>query len=283
MTPLLLALALQAAQTPAVQDRDENARAARCQADIRRNAAAALAGANQWQAAGGGLAARQCAGLAYVAMGQWPAAAGLFEQAAQEAERARDARSADFWVQAGNAWLADGEAARAVTAFDAALRPGRALADPLRGEVRLDRARAQVALNQLPAARADLDEALRLVALDPLAWYLSAALARRQGDLARAGADISRARTLAPEDPDILLEAGTIAGRSGDMAEAERLYREVVRRAPDSEAGRAAAASLPTEPEAAMAAPAAPAGAPTPPPPAPRDRQQGEPVPAPRL
>ena len=79
MTPILLASLLQAAQpVPPAADPGDAARAARCQADIHHNAPAALAGANQWQAAGGGLDARQCAALAYVAMSQWSAAAGLF-------------------------------------------------------------------------------------------------------------------------------------------------------------------------------------------------------------
>ena len=187
-------------------------------------------------------------------------------------------------MQAGNAWLADGEGQRAVTAFDAALRAGASMSEQLKGEVRLDRARALVALNRLALARADLDEALRLVPADPLAWYLSAALARRANDLPRARTDIARARQLSGDDPDILLEAGTIAGRSGDMVEAERLYREVVRVAPTSDAGRAAAAGLPEVGSSAaqgqVAAPAAPA--PTPPPPAPESRRQGSPASAPR-
>jgi TolA-binding protein len=79
-----------------------------------------------------------------------------------------------------------------------------------------------------------------------MVWYLSAALALRQDDIARARTDIARARQMAANDPDVMLLAGTIAGRAGDMAEAERLYRQVADRFPDSDAGRAAAASLQT-------------------------------------
>ena len=257
----LLALA-QTVQPPAPLPETEEGRAAQCQQAVRRNAQAALANANRWRAAGGGLHARQCVGLAYVELAQWSQAATTFEQAAQEADRTGEARGVDFWVQAGNAWLAGGEAGRAMLAFDTALK-SRHLTGELRGEIHLDRARALVAQNRLADARADLDQTLVLVAADPMAWYLSAELARRQNDLARARTDIGRARQIAREDPNVLLLAGTIAGQAGDMAEAERLYRQVTARAPDSEAGRAARASLAT-----LSQNGAAAGISPPPPPA---------------
>jgi hypothetical protein len=78
---------------------DEEGRAADCQAAV----AAIRKRARQRQSlarGGGGLHARQCIGLAYVQLEQWQQAATTFEQAAQEADRASDARGTDFWVQA---------------------------------------------------------------------------------------------------------------------------------------------------------------------------------------
>ncbi|MFN3724908.1 MAG: tetratricopeptide repeat protein [Allosphingosinicella sp.] len=244
---ILAALALAAAQVapPAPVPETEEGRAAACQATVRRAPQEALRVANRWQSAGGGLLTRQCVGLAYAALEQWTNAATIYEQAAQEAQRLNDSRVADFWVQAGNAWLAGGDPARALLAFDTALA-SQNLTPELRGEVHLDRARAFVAQNNLPPARENLDRALELVPRDPMAWYLSAALALRQDDIARARTDIARARQMASNDPDVLLLAGTIAGRAGDMGEAERLYRQVADRFPDTDAGRAAAASLQT-------------------------------------
>jgi tetratricopeptide (TPR) repeat protein len=250
---MILALTLAFLQTvgpPGPQPETEEGRAHACQASIKRSPQAALDTANRWRAAGGGLHARQCIGLAYVALERWSLAATTFEQAAQAADASGDARGTDFWVQAGNAWLAGSETARALSAFDRALR-SQHLTPELRGEVHLDRARALVAENRLPDARAALDQALALVARDPMAWYLSAALARRQNDLARARADIAKARQLAGDDPDVLLLAGTIAGQAGDMAEAERIYRQIAARAPNTDAGRAAQQSLATISEAA--------------------------------
>jgi len=238
-----------------------------CTARISGDAEGALAAANAWREEGGGLAARQCLGLALAALERWAPAATAFEQAAREAEAANDARRTDFWVQAGNAWVAAGDGRRALAAFDAALLTPN-LTDELRGEVHLDRGRAQVALGDPAAARTEIDRALALVPSDPFAWYLSAALARRGNDLARAGTDIARARSLAPDSPDIALLAGTLAGLAGNMAEAERLYRQVAAAAPDSDAGRQARESLATLREVevpATPAPAPPAPAPTPP------------------
>ena len=139
--------------------------------------------------------------------------------------------------------------------FDAALLTPN-LTDQLRGEVHLDRGRAQVALGNPAAARTEIDHALQLVPNDPFAWYLSAALARRENNLARAGTDIARARQLSPDSPDIMLLAGTLAGLGGDMAEAERLYRQVVQTAPNSDAGHQAQESLATLHEVEVPAPA---------------------------
>lgn len=232
-----------------------------CVARVRENPEQAIQAASAWRVDGGGLYARLCLGLAYVALERWSPAATAYEQAAAEAQRVGDARRADFLVQAGNAWIAAGEPTRAVLALDAALATTN-LTDELRGEVHLDRARAMVALGNLTAARQDIDRAVALVPGDALAWYLSAELARRENNLVRAQTDIQRALSLAGDNPDIVLLAGTIAGQRGDAQRAEQLYRRVAEGAPNTDAGRAAQASLATLPT--RTAPAQPP-APTPP------------------
>ena len=240
MIPFLLALAAtQAAPLPAAAE----ARLQAC-ADLARTAPErALADAADWLAKGGGLPARQCQGLAESALERWPAAAATFEQAARDAQAAGDPGAADFWVQSGNAWLAGADAPKARAAFDLALTLP-TLGPELRGEVHVDRARALVALDDLPGARRDLDTALELVPGDGFAWYMSAALARRQKDLKRAQDHIAKAVALAPDDAEVLLEAGTIAGLSGEVDAARGLYARAARAAPNSDAGRRAAAAL---------------------------------------
>jgi tetratricopeptide (TPR) repeat protein len=247
---LLSALALAALQTPApppTGPQSANDRLRACIALVRTAPQQAASEAQAWLEEQGSprLMARRCLGLAFAAQEQWAAAATVYEQAARDAETANDPGRAGFRAQAGNAWLAAGEAQRALQALDAALTNA-GLDQAQRGQALLDRARAQVALGRADRARADLDSALQLVPNDGFAWYLSAALARRAGDPARAASDIARARTLSPDDPDILLLAGTIVGQAGNMNEAYTLYRRVVELAPDSEAGRQAAASLAT-------------------------------------
>lgn len=267
MTPILIALSLaQSASAPAAPAPAQPAEVTTlqaCVALVRSAPEQAVVAANAWRVQGGALDARQCLGLAYSALGRWRSAATVYEQGAREAEEAQSPRQTTFRVQAGNAWLAADEGTRAIQAFDGALANER-LSDPLRGEVHLDRARALVALGNPSAARADLDRALQLVPEDPMAWYLSAALAARQSDLSRAATDIARARQLAGDDPDVLLLAGTIAGLQGNGPEAERLYRRVMTAAPQSDAGRAAAAALATERDVPPAAPPAPTPVPAP-------------------
>ncbi|SEN38941.1 Tetratricopeptide repeat-containing protein [Sphingomonas gellani] len=215
----------------------------RCLEWVRDDPAKAVAQANRWKLEGGGVAAQQCVGLAEAAQDRWPAAAAAFEAAARAAEVAHDPLAATCWAQAGNAWLAGGDPARARTALDTALSAGTLSGQPL-GEARLDRARAAVAAGDTRAARDDLDAALAAAPDDPLAWLLSATLARRQGDLPRAKADIAQALRRSADDASVQLEAGNIAASAGDETGARAAWTEASRLAPDDPRGRSAQAAL---------------------------------------
>ncbi|HET9639327.1 MAG TPA: hypothetical protein VFP12_08990 [Allosphingosinicella sp.] len=239
MIALLLAAAAQAAgpvDTPANRYRD-------CLALARTAPARAAGQAQAWLSSGGGLLAAQCLGLALSAQEKWAEAAAAFEAAAKEAQDRQDNRRGDLWVEAGNARLAAGEAAAARKAFDSALATG-LLAPQLEGEVQLDLGRAAVALNDPAGARGHIDKGLALVPKDAFGWYLSAALARRQKDLALAREHIAKAVSLAPDDASILLEAGNIAGLSGEKDAALGLYARAAKAAPGSEAAKAALAAI---------------------------------------
>lgn len=248
----LLALAATQAATAPMSDQ---AAYRECAAMAQADPAKAIELAGRWLGLSGGINAYQCRGLAYVTLERWASAAADFDAAAVQAQTANDPRRADLWAKAGNAWLAADDAAKARKVFDAALAAD--LANPaLRGQIHLDRARASVALGDLPGARVDIDKGLQLAPSEAFAWYLSSALAQRQDDLARAQADIAKAVELAPEDADILLQAGNIAGLTGDAESARSLLARAAKAAPDSPAGRAALAALTAN--AAKAEPAKP-------------------------
>jgi tetratricopeptide (TPR) repeat protein len=239
---ILLFLAAQAVAPEFAPNPDE-ARFAACVALTEKDAARALEVAGTWQVEGGGVLARQCAGLAYASLRRWLPAATAFQQAAEDAERHRDGRAPRLWVQAGNAALAAGDMIKAGQYLDAAISGG-GLFGAEAGEAHLDRARARVATGDTATARADLDMALKLVPADPLAWLLSATLARRTGDLARAQADIGEAMKRAPDDAAVALEAGNIAILSGAEAAARTAWAAAIKASPDSPAGKAAADAL---------------------------------------
>lgn len=221
----------------------ERGRYERCLERATADPAAGVAEAGRWQLEGGGFLAAQCLGLAYAGEARWSAAAAAFEAAARGAEKAHDERAADYWQQAGNAWLADGNGAKARAALDAGIAGG-SLTGLALGEAHLDRARALVAAGDVAAARGDLDKALVEAGDDPLAWLLSATLARRGRDLARARTDIAQALALGGDDPAVNLEAGNIAAASGDAAGARRAWQQAARLRPGSVPAQAAVAAL---------------------------------------
>lgn len=237
MIALLLTLAAATVSPEAVKRFDA------CAALIKTDPARAAEQAEAWRTGGGGTPARLCLGLAYVAQERFGPAAVAFEQAAREADILADPRGAALWVQAGNAALADGDPAKARGFLDHALATS-VLSGPQRGEAHLDRARAQVAVDNLAAARADLDAALALVPRDPMAWLLSATLARRQGAGPRAAKDIAEAARLAPDEAPIAYEEGNIAMLNGQPDAAKAAWARAAKLDGESPAGRAAAMAL---------------------------------------
>lgn len=193
-----------------------------------------------WAGEGGGFSAGQCLGFAYARAERWSDASIALESAADTADRAgARADAARLWAQAGNAALADGDAQRARMLLDKTLSSATIKGLAL-GEAHLDRARALVALDDLPSARADLDRAVELAGDDPLAWLLSATLARRMADLPRAARDIEEAKRRAPDDASVALEAGKIAILSGDDARAKEEWARVLALSPSSPQAAAA-------------------------------------------
>jgi tetratricopeptide (TPR) repeat protein len=244
----------QTGETQLVQKRDSQALAAVIPPAIADRLAACLAKANDkpedgladavaWAKEGGGAYAVQCKGYSLGNARRFTEAAAAFEGGGsmtglEPVMRAR------LWSQAGNAALASGDAQRAARDLDQALdKPLPATLST--GEIHLDRARARVALNNPQGARTDLNQALVLANADPLAWLLSATLARRVNDLPLARLHIEEAAKRARNDGPIALEQGVIYALSGDRdPAAQAAFQRAIELSPGSETATKAKAYL---------------------------------------
>ena len=219
------------------------ARIAACQKLIAADPKTAVDQATAWADRDKSVPARQCLGLAFVGIERWAPAEAALAQAAAQAEADHDARYLSLWSQAANAALAGDQPAKAREDLDHVLSaPG--VPPTLGGEAWVDRARADVALEELAQARTDMDKGLALVPQDPFGWLLSATLARRQKDLPRAQKDVALALKSAADDPSVQLEAGNIAAAAGQMDAARAAWTRAAQMAPDDPAGQAAKAAL---------------------------------------
>ncbi len=234
---LLLAAAPAAAALPGDAERYRA-----CLASAGREPALAIPEATKWLGAGGGVPARHCLALAYLADRQYGPAALALEAAARAAEAAKDPHVMALWGQAGNAALAGGNANRASEYLTVALNHQGSSEE--RAQVLIDRARALVELKLDKEARADLDAAIKLDPASPYGWLLRATLARRDGDLAAAETSILEAGRRAPDDADVTLEAGNIAAKQGKLALARQAWTATAAAAPGSPAAVAATEAL---------------------------------------
>ena len=249
--PALLLAAAAPAAVPVGSADTEADRYRLCLAAAGSEPAATIAEATKWLGAGGGVPARHCLALAYLADKQFGPATRALDAAARAAEAAHDPHVAELWGQAGNAALLGGKAADAVGFFTTGLAA--ALHDPAaRAALSLDRARALVELNRLGEARIDLDATTQLDPQAPLGWLLRATLARRQGDLKTAEASLLEATRRTPEDapeyPDVTLEAGNIAAAQGKLALARQAWAAAAASAPGTPAAIAATQALAANP-----------------------------------
>ena len=221
----------------------ETARVSACKTLIRTDPKAAVEQATAWADRDKSINARQCLGLAFVEVERWGPAEASLALAAGQADADHDGRAAALWSQAANAALAGDQPAKAREDLDHVVgRTG--LAPTLAGEAWIDRARADVALDDLASARADMDKGLALVPQDPFAWLLSATLARRQNDVPRAQKEIANALKSAGDDPSVQFEAGNIAAAAGQMDAARTAWTRAAQMAPNDPAGQAAKAAL---------------------------------------
>lgn len=210
-----------------------------CLGHARTDPTTAILEANTWVRETNGADAsyaQQCLGLAYTMLLRWEAAERAFLAAREAAGATEHFRRAQLATMAGNAALAEERAAAALASLDTAANDAAAAGDDgLRAMVEVDRARALVVQGREAEAEATLAAARALDAQSPLAWLLSATLARRLGKLDDAQAYIETAAALSPDYPEIGLEAGVIAMLAGREDAAAASWRSVIELDPDGD------------------------------------------------
>lgn len=241
LAALLLPFLAQSAPADAAPPRSP---LAACLAQAQDDPAAAVETAEQWledaQQAERSLPG-QCLGTAYARLGEWEAAEQAFLSALAGARAANAPRRARLAAMAGNAALAGGRYQAALDSLDTAAVIADATADPeLLGTIAIDRARALVPLGREPDAAEALAKARQEIPKNAEAWLLSAALARRTGDLVAAQQYIETAAQLRPIDLEIGLEAGLIAALAGRDEAARKSWQSVIDADPSSTPARLA-------------------------------------------
>lgn len=188
---------------------------------------------------------QQCLGFAYLYQQKWDASRHAFT-AARDALPAKDfAGRARLGAMAGNAALGAAEWLNALPLLDTAQADAKEAGEmSLAGSIAADRARALVGIGRNDAAAEALTKARSWDPRSGQVWLLSATLARRMKQMAKARQFIKTASGLAPKDPDIKLEAGLIAALSGSNPEAKAAWEAVILLAPGTRDANSAKAYL---------------------------------------
>jgi regulator of sirC expression with transglutaminase-like and TPR domain len=187
-----------------------------------------------WQGLGGGEAARHCAAVALIGLGEHEEAAMRLESLAQESRRGAQVRAGMLGL-AAQAWLQAGQVQQALNDQSAALRLA-----PKDVDLLIDRATTYGTAGDVAAALSDLTQALALAPKRADAFALRATAHRLQGDLSAAERDVSAALKLDPNQAEALLEAGVTARLRAQPAQARRVWLKLLQVAPDSPAAEAA-------------------------------------------
>jgi len=208
----------------------------RCLAVSSANPAAALADAEAWAKAGGGVPAQHCAALALVGLKRYAEAGARLDKIAGGTAKLEAQFRAALYDQAGNAWLLAGDGARAVQSFSGALTLSAGDADLF-----ADLARAQAMRRNWQEVVLDLNAALQLSPRRADLLVLRASARRALKNYRDALADTEAALKLSPGDGGALVERGLLRRQLGDMGGARRDFQAALKTASGSVAEEAKA------------------------------------------
>jgi tetratricopeptide (TPR) repeat protein len=246
------------AQTEALDEQRYNA----CLAQVQENAETGFERARDWRIQGGGIPARHCAALALVNLQKFATAAQMLESIAQDmGADAAMALRVDVLAQAGQAWLMQGDVARAIAVQTAALR-----LRPDDVELLIDRSIGYGGSGRFWEAIDDLNRIIELQPRRVDAFVFRASAYRLVEAPELALDDVAEALRLQPGNPDALLERGLLRRLTGDDAGARQDWLQVVRMGPVAgaalDAARGHLEKLDVKVEAPLPARPPPAGAP---------------------
>jgi len=176
-----------------------------CLQKIETDPAEAYEDALAWLNEGARPNARYCAALSLSALGHHAEAAARLEALAEQKGAGTLNERAVFLTQAGNAWLAGGQADAAILALTNAMKIRKS--DP---DLFKDRAIAYLAADRSFEATEDLNQALLFSPLDPEAYRLRALSYLQQKAYNSAMQDIENSRRYDPENIETLLLRGEI-------------------------------------------------------------------------
>lgn len=175
-----------------------------------------------WRDQGGGAPALHCIALALVELGHTGEAALRLEDLARAPGAGSVEIRVDILSQAGNAWLLEGQARRAISAFTAGIDLALTDEEVTAGTLYFDRARAHGLIGEWQEAHDDLTRVLGDYPKYLSALVLRATALRQLGKPRAARQDIDTALRMSPDDPAALIERGILRAQEGAVDAARR-------------------------------------------------------------
>ena len=204
LAPAIAAAMLAAAPT-ALAQQPENERLRACITKIDTDANGAYEDALSWLGQGNRPAARHCAALALVALGQEEEGAGRLEALANAKDGGTLEARAIYLAQAGNAWLLAKRPEATIVALDNAVK-----LTPDDAELHKDLARAHITLKQWDDAGEDLNTALRISPSDGGALHMRAQVLLNMDRLQEAWEHVELSLRASPQDVQAVVLRGDI-------------------------------------------------------------------------
>jgi len=158
-----------------------------------------------WQDEGGGRRAKHCVAMALYALGHEDEAAARLDSLAIASDGGNKKMRADFYAEAANFWLVDGQADRAYKSASEGLKLRKDHID-----LRIARARAYAMLERYDYAEIDLTSVLKFSPNNADALRYLADAKMKQGRLNEAKTDIERALRADPTKVETALLRGQI-------------------------------------------------------------------------